>query len=64
MMNSYIFEVLKIVQNQQMQGKITTEKGLKNTFDRNDLYEIFYLVEELRFSYHNLDLYFCYAFPP
>ena len=47
MMNSYIFEVLKIVQNQQMQGKITTEKGLKNTFDRNDLYEIFYLVEEL-----------------
>ena len=64
MMNSYIFEVLKIVQNQQMQEKITTEKGLKNTFDRNDLYEIFYLVEELRFSYHNLDLYFCYAFPP
>ena len=60
MMNS----VLKIVQNQQMQEKITTEKGLKNTFDRNDLYEIFYLVEELRFSYHNLDLYFCYAFPP
>ena len=64
MMNSYIFEVLKIVQNQQMQEKITTEKGLKNTFDRNDLYEIFYLVEELRFSYHNLDLYFRYAFPP
>ena len=64
MMNSYIFEVLKIVQNQQMQEKITTEKGLKNTFDRNDLHEIFYLVEELRFFYHNLDLYFCYAFPP
>ena len=47
MMNSYIFQVLTMVQNQQMQEKITMEKGLKNIFDRNDLYEIFYLVEEL-----------------
>ena len=63
-MNSYIFQVLTMVQNQQMQEKITMEKGLKNIFDRNDLYDIFYLVEELWFSYHNLDLYFCYACPP
>ena len=29
----------------------------------NAFYEIFHLVEELRFSYHILDLFCCYTFP-